>query len=1201
MGNTLHYVTVSLGVFFAAGCGVGAVGRTNILDNPNQVRWKFSGEMATPHIAWGKPLAGGPVRATVIGPALAYRDVGELAQRLAMRVNPVFAESGQQVPATESFFCAYPDVGDTPDVWMGVVKERLKEAAEVLVIGQVQWGAFQVRVPAGGWEKGSKWDALAMDLRPELAKQIKAGCGLFYVGPALEKRTGGEASLHLPAGEGAGSDAVVRLKKVGAANELLRGLAGLKLPGGAQKEWTDCVYTGVLGEGRVLVLDCGEGGLHCLTPAWGGGPNLPCAYEYWMSLVARGVRWCAKREPEARLQKIEASANAGLRITVANRPEGAQLSAELRDAAGETGQVVKGWETAETNVPLPALKPGIYFANVWLKDRHGDTLDWGSARLEVAAGAVERKAILGIDTGGAAVMPGQAMVGDVLVAGWPKGDGLRLSVRDTFGRCLWREELKVAAGRVPFRVEVEPGQSTALRLRAERWRGAEAVESLESVACRWAELNGDFAAVLWAAFSQGNDRFQRQDLEVLRRLGIDTLFAVGPAMREECARANMRFVWHFDRITPHPGSAWSFCRPDILERWRKLYHDGAAEVKAFAPVALTFGDEAQYHFTSDGSCVASMLAPPYSDEDFRVFLGQWFDPVNGKLDLGELNKAWGTTFKAAEEIKVKPLAELRAINGRAQFVCEALWTEWQFHRLEALSTKAAQAHVPLAYFGDEGAGGMATGNGHDYYRLGREMSLSQLYDTEAGPFLIKSFAGPRSLRGMWTGNYGYYLGAVDEEWMRSRPWRSLFYGMNSEWWWMQSLAIGAEGRPIPCFAQYAEEIRRIKAGPATLLLKVAQPSRPQVGVLYSPNTIHVHTYDHRAPGPHPGALATVCEGLIRAGYAFKLLHPAQLADPAELSAGYRALVLPAILALSEQEAENIRRFVERGGLLIADQTPEQYFNELGVPYAKEPFRSVFAKGAEAAEYTYGKGKAIFLKEPFALSHLIRYHNILGRSWSEKEGKPLARLLRERIEGATAEKPPVTITLANGTALSDGEISTFRDGEALYVGVDRNGRYWNGELCRWVKWDDYQEEVAVTLTFPTSAQVYDVTRGEYLGQGPAVKTKLTSYPRLFAALPAKVEGVAVEGLAKEYRRGETVRCNVTVTHGAGGRCASVLHVSLRDARGELQAWSERNVMARAGQSLVELPLALDERAGDYRLEIRDVASSVGTTCNVAIRP
>ncbi len=282
--------------------------------------------------------------------------------------------------------------------------------------------------------------------------------------------------------------------------------------------------------------------------------------------------------------------------------------------------------------------------------------------------------------------------------------------------------------RTPFNIAFDPGRSTTLILHAERLRGGEVIEQCEKTVClATRELDGDFAALLWAGFGD-DERYNRQNLALLRRLGTDAIVYAGANFREMCARANMRVLWNPDRVTG--GSGGDFCKPEILERWRTLYREQAAGGKALAPLALTFGDETQYDWRSDGAVITS--GPAYRDQDFRVFLGQLFGEAAGKLDLIALNKAWGTAFHAEDEIKVRSLDELRAAHAPAQWVCEGLWVEWQFHRLLAESKKAAEAEAPLSYYGDEGVCDIHTGDGHDYYLQGKDMTLYQCYDTASG-------------------------------------------------------------------------------------------------------------------------------------------------------------------------------------------------------------------------------------------------------------------------------------------------------------------------------------------------------------------------------------------------------------------------------------------------------------------------------------
>jgi len=127
-----------------------------------------------------------------------------------------------------------------------------------------------------------------------------------------------------------------------------------------------------------------------------------------------------------------------------------------------------------------------------------------------------------------------------------------------------------------------------------------------------------------------------------------------------------------------------------------------------------------------------------------------------------------------------------------------------------------------------------------------------------------------------------------------------------------------------------------------------------------------------------------------------------------------------------------------------------------------------------------------------------------------------------------------------------------------------------------------------------------------GQGKAIllkepfgisplELKLTSYPRLLAVLPSKMGDLRLEGLSKSYGQGSTVRGQVGVKRSPHADFTSVVHLVLKTEAGERLAWSERNLVASGGVASFELPLALDEAPGKYKIEVRDTASGVNATC------
>ena len=1203
-------------ICFAAPPGVC---RNNFLENPNQPLWQFSPAMDVPHIAWAKPYAGGPLRATVIGPRLDYRDTAELCQRLSLEVVPIITNSYAQITSPDHFDY-YPNLGVTDSAqWLEMIREQLRKPADVLIIGKVLWTAFPP------------------DIRATMVAKVRGGCGLLYINPALDTDAAGSPALKLLLGDvgkdGKASSAgvTVALQHMAPGHSAARNLTGLALPQLEGKDWPEIVYTGSLGQGRVLAVDYAyriengnnnEAACRALTHG-GGGPysggsatvfhhlvgashaqSLPCAYEYLMGFLAKSALWCGKREPAVRLDDMALEGGKTLQVRIKGGPvaAGIHINMELRDGLGATGAIVQQWDHEAATIPLPALRGGTYFVNAWLRDANGNVLDWGSLRLEIPE-PPGQKFLHDITCAESTPRIGQPIRGEVNVgAEWPAGDMLRLSVMDNFGRCLWQHEIPAAAQRViPYSALCSPGRSVAVTVVAERLHSGAVAERIDKLVCfSGVGLDGDFVSIVWSNLPY-DDRVTRQDLSTFRAHQVDAMMYVSPSMHEACLRENFRLVGQTMWLTGE--QVHCFSDPAALKMWGDEARKVASQYQRFSPLALTYGDEVCYERSADGKGVASDLKQPYSNDAFREFLGSLYNPKGGPLNLARLNAAWGTNFKDAGEIKVRPLDELKKTDSRAQWMCEALLVDWLYQRMQRQLAAITRETLPDTYCGDEGTHSLYSGNGHDYYRLFQDpgLGLAQLYDTWASPFFEMSFAQAHSLRGMWTGNYGYYLGEVDDEWMRLFPWRSLFYGMNSAWWWEASLALTNTGKPIPCFAAYAAEIAQIKRGPATLLLQVAKRSPTQVGVVFSPNTINAYTFEHQASGPHPYALATACQGLIRAGYSFKLLHQLQLDDGKELAAGYKALVLPAVIALSDAQLQTIREFVRQGGTLIADQAPDPYFNELGIARQVDPFRSVFSQGANVGEYTFGSGKAFFLKEPFGLSLQERYvggdygrnNNTLGPTYVDTHKQTLAEMFRMFIESGGGCKPPVSVTQADGKVMEHAEISTFTDGPALYVGIARQGRYWEGNQMIWKHWDGYQEKTQATIQFQQAAHIYDVMAGQYLGYGASAEVELASAARLFAALPSKIDGIAVSGVNARYNPGAAIEMTADLKVMAATGHTSVLHVSIRRPGGQSLPCFEQNCLAPKGSASCCIPLALDEAPGPYELVVADVASGVNT--------
>ena len=119
-------------------------------------------EIETPHVAWARPSATGPLEALVIAPCWQSRDTVELAQRLDVKVTPVM------VSTNTSYHGAGEAMADMDRALDELARLRLSDGRRyhVIVVGKV------------------RWDALPAWVRKSIASRVVRGAGLVYVTPS---------------------------------------------------------------------------------------------------------------------------------------------------------------------------------------------------------------------------------------------------------------------------------------------------------------------------------------------------------------------------------------------------------------------------------------------------------------------------------------------------------------------------------------------------------------------------------------------------------------------------------------------------------------------------------------------------------------------------------------------------------------------------------------------------------------------------------------------------------------------------------------------------------------------------------------------------------------------------------------------------------------------------------------------------------
>ena len=290
----------------------------------------------------------------------------------------------------------------------------------------------------------------------------------------------------------------------------------------------------------------------------------------------------------------------------------------------------------------------------------------------------------------------------------------------------------------------------------------------------------------------------------------------------------------------------------------------------------------------------------------------------------------------------------------------------------------------------------------------------------------------------------------------------------------------------------------------------------------------------------------------------------------ELRGDYRVLILPHAIALGASEAAEIRGFVERGGVVIADSEPGQ-FDEHGRRLTKPALSDIFAGPANrsAASFAFGKGKAIYLA-----------------SANGRDRQNTQRL--SRILDSAGVKPPFPVLRTDGGPANDVETRIFRNGELTIVALQRD----------YLPPSNPDNRETVVLALPRMFSVYDLRTRQLLGNTDRLELELGPVEPVLLSLSEKP--IAPPSIAGPRRAhlGEIaefqVRSNSPAEHG-------VIHLDVTDPEGGTIAHYSENLLVDGAVTTKLLPLALNDKTGVWRLRAVDLPSGGTATAELQVDP
>lgn len=390
--------------------------------------------------------------------------------------------------------------------------------------------------------------------------------------------------------------------------------------------------------------------------------------------------------------------------------------------------------------------------------------------------------------------------------------------------------------------------------------------------------------------------------------------------------------------------------------------------------------------------------------------------------LAALNGQWGSSFAGWDAVTPMTTAEAmkRTDGNYSAWADFKEWMDFEFARSIARGSQAIHAADPGARSAIEGAQIPGWG-GYDYTRLATAVDVMEIYDGGGNVEIVRSL-NPKLVMLKTS----FASGAQEAH----EIWRSLLRGARGVIFWdPKGEIVGEDGRAGGRGRDVAPQLREIKSGLAATLIRSSRQTAP-VAVLYSPASMRTQwmlDWQPKGSAWSDRKLGSVYEDanavrssmtgffdvLGRIALEARVLTP-DLVEKGALARGIRVLILPRALALSEREAEQVRRFVSRGGTVIADAVPGQ-FDEHSRRLATPQLTELFATSP-------GKGRAVLLESLSAAANKAEF---------QRRATELLKILAE-----AGVEPMFTLARADGSRPMDIETHLWRNGETTIIALQR---------------------------------------------------------------------------------------------------------------------------------------------------------------------
>ena len=984
-------------------------------------------------------------------------------------------------------------------------------------------------------------------------------------------------------------------------------------------------------------------------------------YEYKFRRIAGIIYKLAKGIETGSIESVTVEDNS-FTVKLSDTAEGV-LEYVIRNEAYEavtrrTVAAAKGEKTAP--IELPQLPNGEYSVECVLS-RDGKVEDWISTLFVVdrnpgfASAKLDREIFRENDP----------LVLDLEYSGDIQNKGLRVRFIDAFGRVysdssfpipLAKIEMEVPAGSLSVYNEIKLSLKDGARL----LDGQTLIFTLPRKA-----VKQDFYVLIWGI--GGETVKAKKYLQALYDYGVAG--AANCGWSEETARSLARFNL---RGIPYTIQIARFLDSQLFsDAWKeKMMQRARTAAKAFAKYAglgYTLSDEVYLNaFKPEGR---------FSNSDtvtglFRKFLKDEYN------DIRALNEQWETSYTAFDQIVLGEEKELlKSETNPSPWFDYRMFITGKYMRLHYQFRDQIRKFDDGAKVGYDGCEQFSTYDGYDWYQYTRDLQVNNIYTQYIikGGFpnklfngwCVKSFTGKENIRGGWVNHIDPVRG------VKYTPWYLALCQFDSVWWWTGSFlgpevnAFDIDLKPATVFGKVLETSTEISAGPGTLLHKADFEFSP-IAIHYSENNWHASTLASGI-GNHINYLGLFVERWFKKplfgdnkemlelfgevesmghyavasknfitlfqdlGHQPRMIARQEIEAGKLIESGYKVLALPFVESLSIEEIEQIKKFVENGGTLIADYRTG-IRDKHGKIFSKSPLDEVF--GIERSSYELKKRYAqVDIDDNFAGHSYGQiktlFHNPSLKVVSEKavaigtsdDGTPLFirneygdgnalylntdiyDYFHSRKKGTEqdfkhifsnllldlAQIRPEYEILVDKAPAPHTELFVYDDGDLDYIGIIRDF------------FVDDHADFEITVPLHKKSHVYDVRKNEYLGFTDRIKRVLKSGETiLIAQSPYRISAVSVSS-PKVVKRGDDITFDIGIESEPSRTLSNhTVRVEVFGPDNEIKRHLGRNLYLEKGEGVYTFPIALNDQKGKWRIEVKEIISGKKTTTTFKVK-